>query len=582
MELTINGISVQLGDSLPAITKKSIDINNPTIRFVDISNSFKLPDTNEIRNIFESPQAVGSNNRSHDQAYNASLSDIFKLFSGKGFLTSSRKGELSFQIVDNSLDVFKALEVKLRDISWDDKDTILTEAGINALDSEDINTCWFWGKACFHENALKINTDQTTGDDRCKYSRPSFYLQGLLNRAIVGTGYTLTAPTPGLAFSACHNDFFFTSYQKSIDTTYNPDGTLAVDDLDTNEFEHADLTVTSTTIAIGTKKTKFRFRGTVVSDAAITLVITATDDVDPTKISESRFEIGIGTQDVDFTTSEFQSDDGMTINIDLVGTGEIVIDALLYTLLSDRDFDLSTNPFLGYKIKAYDNLPDLSYLDLYKTICVVFNKYHTIDNFAKTFAFSSFANLNKNRAKNWSAKFIQDSETVTSSFAGLFQKNWLSYANDATVSQRLGWAYFDTDNEKLEKEGEYISLKYGASHDVNIDTNKVAQMKIYTDTTRQTTQTINIRLFQIVSDKLQFTPIAWGALVSGYYSNFFNSLYRVRVIDAEFNLNRLDVLSWQPKDLVYVDYFKTTFIVLAINNFIPGRKTKVKLLAYGR
>ena len=216
MELTINGIPVKLGDSLPAITKKSIDINNPTARFIDISNSFKLPDTNETRKIFDSPQAVGSDNRSHDQAYNATLSDIFKLFSGKGFLTSSAKNNLNFQIVDSSRDIFKALEIKLRDISWDDKDTILTTTAIDALDAVDINTCWFWGKCCLHENALKINTDQTTGDDRCKYSRPSFYLQGLLNRAIAGAGYTLTAPTPGLAISACHNDFFFTSYQKSI------------------------------------------------------------------------------------------------------------------------------------------------------------------------------------------------------------------------------------------------------------------------------------------------------------------------------------------------------------------------------
>jgi len=472
--------------------------------------------------------------------------------------------------------------VKLRDVSWDDKDTILTTTAIDALDSENISTCWFWGKCCLHENAIKINTDQTTGDDRCKYSRPSFYLQGLLNRAIVSAGYTLTAPTPGLAISACHNDFFFTSYQKTVDANYAPAGSLNFTGLDTNDFEHADLTVASTNINIGTTKTKFRIRGTITSDAALTLSFAAIDNSDNTKIITSNLQINAGVQDVDFTTSDFYSDNGMTVYLTFTGSGSVDIDALLYTIISDRDLDLSTNPFLGYKIKAYDNLPDLSYLDLFKTICVIFNKYQNINTFTKVFSFNSFANLNKNRAKTWSAKFIQDSDTVTSNFVGLFQKNWLSYANDTTVAQRLGWSYFDTDNEKLEKEGEYIALKYGASHDVNIDTNKVAQMKVYTDTTRQTTQTINIRLFQIVSDKLQFTPIAWGALVSGYYSNFFNSLYRVRVIDAEFNLNRLDVLSWQPKDLVYIDFFKTTFIVLAINNFISGRKTKVKLLAYGR
>jgi hypothetical protein len=582
MELTIDGISIQLGDSSPAITKKSIDPNKPTDRFIDFSNSFNLPDTEVTRKIFESPQAIGSDNRSHDKTYMATLSDIFKLFSGRGFLTRSSKNEMSFQIVDDSKDLFKALEVRLRNINWDDKDTILTQAAINALDVEDITTCWIWNKLCLHENALKINTDQTTGDARCKYSRPSFYLQGLLNRAISQQGYTLTAPTPGLAISACHSDFFFTSYQKTVDATFNPAGSLNFSGLDTNDFEHADLTVGSTSINIGTKKTKFRLRGSITSNAAITLSFAAIDNADANKITTSNLEIGIGTQEIDFTTSEFQSATGMTVYITFTGTGAVTIDALLYTLLSDRYEDLSANPFLDYKIKAYDNLPDISYLDIFKTICVLFNKYQIVNSFTKSFSFGSFANLNKNRAKDWTSKFIQGTETVTSAFSNLAQKNWLSYNNDKTVNPQLGWSFFYTDNESLDKEGEYIGLKYGASHDVNIDANKIAQLKVYTDTTRQVTQPINIRLFQVVSDKLQFTPIAWSALVAGYYSNFFNSLYRVRVIECEFNLKRFDVVTWHPNDLVFVDYFKSVFIVLAISNFIPGKKTKVKLLAYGR
>lgn len=581
MELNINGVLAELGDSEPAITKKSIDINDPSTRFIDFTNTFILPDTAKNREIFESPHAIGSNNRSHDMAYAATLNDIFQIFKGHGFLDSSTRDTLKFQIVDESKAIFKALEKKLRDISWDDKDTILTQVAIDALDAIDITTCWIWGKLCLHENALQINTDQTAGDARTKYSRPSFYLQGLLNRAISQQGYALTSPQPDLAFSGFHENFYFTSYQKTIAATYNPAGTLALNTLNTNDFAHADLTVTTTTIDIGTAKTKFRIRGTIISDAAISIVITATDNVDATKISKSNLEIGIGEQVVDFTTSEFQSANGMKVSFDFVGTGEVQVNALFYSLLSDRDFDLSTNPFLGYKIKAYDNLPDLSYLDLFKIICVVSNKFQIIKHYEKTFEFGSLANLSKLNAVDWSDKFIIGSENVSSNYPGLFQKNWLKYANDLTVNPRFGWSYFNSDNESFEKEGEYFMLNFGASNDVTINSNLIAQMKVYTDTERQVTQPIAMRLFQVNGSLLQFTPLNWETLKSNY-EGLFNSLFRIRAIDCEVNISKLDFLSWTEKQLVYIDYFKTTFLVLEIANFIPGKPTKIKLLAYGR
>jgi len=579
MEITINGQLTELGNSMPAITKKSIDVNSPSTRFIDYTNKFKLPDTVKNREIFDSPQGIGTNNRSFDKLYDVVLKDVFQIFRGKGFLDSSDKDSFSFQLVDNSKELFKALDIKLRSINWDDKDTILTTTAIDALDAIDISTCWFWGKACYHENALIINTDQTVGDARCLYSRPAFYVQGLLNRAVTLQGYIFSTPIPDLAFSSCHDQFFFTSYEKTLAATYNPAGTLALSGLDTNDFEHADLTVTSTTIAIAAKSTKFRIRGSVTSDAIVNMIIRATDNVDGTKVSESKLIIGIGTQIVDFESSDFQSDDGNTIDIRFEGTGAVTFDAILYTLLSDETEDLSTNPWLGYRIKAYDNLPDLTYLDLFRLICVTSNKYHIVDTYAKTFAFGSLANLNKMNSVDWSDKFVIDSESITSKFSGLYQKNYLKYENDLSVNPELGWSYFETDNESLAIEGDYMILKFGASNEV---LNDIAHIPIYNYTTRIPDQEIKIRLFAMNVDKLEFGSISWSGISSSYYSEWFNSLYRIRQINANFNLSKLDVLSWHEKQLVYIDYFKTTFIVLEIGNFIPGRLTKVKLLSYGR
>ncbi len=581
MEIEINGVMAELGNSVAAVTRKSIEINNPSARFIDFTNRFELPDTQINRQIFESPNGIGTNNRSFDKLYDVVIWDSFQIFKGKGFLDSSTKDSFNFQIVDSSKDLFNALDVRLDSISWDDKDTLLTTAQIDALDALDITTCWFWGKLCLHERALQINTDQTTGDARCKYSRPSFYVQGLLNRAVTLTGYTLTSPLPDLAFSSFHENFFFTSYQKTLSSTYNPAGTLAMSALNTNDFSHSDLTVGSTTINIGTVKTKFRLRGSITSNAAIDIIIRAIDNADGTKVSESKLQLVSGVQQVDFSSSEFQSATGYTIDIRFVGTGQVITDCLLYTLISDKDRDLSANPFLGYKIKAFDNLPDLTYLDLLRLICVVSNKFPVINNLSKTISFGSFSTLNKINAVDWSDKFIIGSEKTSANFSGLFQKNWLKYENDLTVNPQLGWSYFNTDNESLEKEGDYISLKFAASNDVTINSNSISHIKVYSDTTRIENQTIKIRLFDCSGSLLRFAPISWEQLTS-YYANYFNSLYRVRAVDCEFNLNKLDVIGWTEDQLVYVDYYKSTFLVLEISNFISGKLTSVKLLNYGR
>lgn len=582
MELKINGQNIKLLDSMPAITRKSIDIDNPSSRFIDYSNNLKIPNSTEARKILESPTVIGSNSNGFDKTYRATLTDESIIFRGKAYLKEAVKDYFSVQLVDDSRKLFDAIEIKLNEINWDDKDTILTTSAIDALDTADLTTCWFWGKACLHKDALKINTDQTTGDARCKYSRPFFFLQGLLKRAVENAGYTVNFPNDYLAISSFHKDFYFTSYQKTLNGTYSPSGTLALSGLNSNDFAHSDITVASTTINIGVSETVFRLRGSVVSDNGISITIRATDNVDATKVKENKFTFS-DSGNIDFETSEFQSDNGMTVDIFLEGTGDVTFtDTYLYTLISDDSKDLSTNPFLGYKIKAYDNLEDITYLDLFRTICVTSNRYHIVDNFNKILSFETLANLNKNNSVDWSNKYVKNSHTINAQLSRLGRINFLKYENDLTVNRQLGWATFETENENLKDESDYITLRYGASNDVTIDSNNIAHIRLYNDNTRIGDQDINIRLLSIDSDKVVFYPISWQNIKEQFYKNWFSSMKKVRVVTAEFNINKLDVLSWKENKLVYIDYFKTMFIVLEISNFIPRKKTTVKLLAYGR
>jgi hypothetical protein len=582
MELTINGLIAELGDSMPSITKKSVDIENPSARFVDFTNRFVLPDTNQNRRIFGSPAKIGSDNRSYDKLYDCSLRDVFEIFRGKGFLDSGTIGKFNFQLVDKSKDLFNSLSVKLDSVSWDDKDTVLTQTAINALDVYDIDNCWFWGKACYHRQPKIQNTDQTTGDARCKYSRPAFNINSLLKRAIEAQGFGFTEPPINLAMSSNHKQFFFADYQKTFNSSYSPAGTLAITGFDTYDFKEADVTVTGSTVK-GISKHNYHVRGFVTTSADIHLNISSTDETTTKNIYNHIALPRSGY--LDYITSEiYDGPTGMTTSFTLVGAGEVSFNnVLIYKMVDENNEDLSTNPFLNHYIKFYDNIDkDLTYMDLIRLICVLTNSYPVVDNYNKVFSFASLANLNKMNSVDWSDKFVINSESVNSKYNGLFQKNYLRWENDITVNRDHGSDYFLTDNESLVAEGDYMVLSFGSSVDVIVNSNEIAQLEVYDDANRIQDREVKRRIFLIEDSRLIFNGLHWEQLKAAYYDEWFNSLYRVRSIPCEVNLNKLDVLKWHPKQLVYIDYFKTTFIVLEINNFISGRKTKVKLLAYGR
>lgn len=584
MEIKINGQNVEfVSDSKPAITRKSIDINNPSARYIDYTNKFRLSNSHTNRQIFDNPENIESDGQ--HKYYNVSISDIYQIFRGKGILINVNDEYYDLQVVDQSTDLFKKLKAKINTIDIDSQDTELSTSEIDLLDTNSLDNIWIWNKLCLHENAIRDNTDQISGggNDRTKYSRPCFNLQSFLKAAIEAEGYTYSSSNTLLAFAGWHKEFFFTSYQKTLDTTYAATGTYNVPNLDTNDFEHPDISTTSTVIDIDTKKLKFRLRGSITSDASVDVIVRGTDQVDPTKVTDSVLKIAEGSQDVDFSTSDFQSDNGIDIELLIVGTGSVTFDEVFfYSLHSDKDEDLSTNPFLAYKIKAFDNLPDLSFIDLYRTICIIGNEYHKIDNLANTFEWLEMSEMSKLNSVDWSDKFIIESFEKTKDYKGLAQQNNLSYTNDITLNQEFGKSNFVTSDETIKKESDYFKLVFGASKDVVINSNRISQADVYNDTTRIVDQELSMRVFNIDDDKLNFESLKWENLKAANYQALFNALAKPIIINAQFNLESMDVLKWEETQLAYIDYFSSTFIVLEISNFIPGKQTKVKLLHYGR
>ena len=62
----------------------------------------------------------------------------------------------------------------------------------------------------------------------------------------------------------------------------------------------------------------------------------------------------------------------------------------------------------------------------------------------------------------------------------------------------------------------------------------------------------------------KFENLNFENLIQTYWKNLFDSLNETRIISNYFNLNRSDVIGFDFKKSIYVDYFKSYFFVFEI------------------
>jgi len=467
------------------------------------------------------------------------------LFQGIGFLKNTGN-EWKIQLVDASKTFFDDISKDLKELDFESHDFTYGATAYNTLKNLS-SSVWVWPIVKMHETVSE--TDLT-------YLRPHFSFWTLLSAIFTTRGKALTMDTnliQNLAIQANSEDFKFTSFQKTLNGS-------TVGTLLTNDFNFG-TTLGVATIDVGLlNKTSFRLRGNITSVAGGSL-----------KFNDDEIEIRPGTNYYDEETSE------LTGLVTVALTGDASFDnTLLYTLISENSFDnIGSFAPSGYRVKVYDNMPLISQKDLFTDALTLTNSIIIPDNFNGTINLVSLNGLNSENKVDWSAKYIEDSETISSEVDKLSQRNNLTYDNN------VGNAFFDTALAFIKKENDYIKLRYSGSPDranfavynvyhVDADTNNVRNDRDY------------LRLVHITGIYGRFTPINWANLTTGYYSGMFDSLYKPRVIHAKFNLSKLDVIGFEPLKLVYLKQYNANFIVQSIEQYIPNELTTVKLLRYGR
>ena len=392
-----------------------------------------------------------------------------------------------------------------------------------------------------------------------------------------------------VCISSNHAYFYVTSYQKEISQVFTLTGSAQnVTDLDNPEFNKGNTLTSSTSINIGGTRAAFRFRGTVTAEAETVLQVKGVETVTLEETVQT-FTIPAGESEIDFTSKEFGSDSNtVDIEITVDGTGDFEFnDTLLYTIIEENNFgDLSTNPLIDYKVKAYDNLLQVSQTDLVKLAAVCTNSVFVPDSFSRTLNIKTLNKLSKLNAVDWSDKYDEKSELVENRFDNLAQLNELTYDNDETVSGSLGKDSFQCNNKSLEDKTEFINIPYGATNDIELAGFTVGDFNAYDDTERINTLNPRILYFYNNDDATpvytlaRFEELKWVNLNSSYYSNWFASLFRVRYVEGLFDLKKNDVFDFDHLKLVYVKHFKSYFFVPLIKNYVPGVKTVVEMLKF--
>lgn len=579
MNLEINGILCDNTDSIIALTRNAINLDNLTLRQIDFTNRFRLPKTNINKRIFGFPEIMNSNNTGMDILYNAKLVDQIFLFNGKGFLTDINDKYFEFQLSEASRAFFDDLNKPIHDLDFEDDDFIYNASNYTALNAPS-DSVFVWPVMSMHQ-------DRLTGQLSRTYIRPHFLFKTILNKIFTSRNWNLTYSESDLldyiALSSNHKTFYVTSFQKTLNTTYTVTTTSNITGLNSNDFLY-NIFAISTELDLEDFSTIFRFRGTIIASSDFTITIKGTTTTGD--ITQEVINIPQGTNQIDFTSDKFETDeDHHYIQFILTGSGTIQFsDCLLYTLHNETDLgDLSTNPLDNYLVKAYDNLPELNQIDIFRAAMVYTNSIIVPDSFGKSIELKSLKNLSKLNNYDWSEKFNNKSENIENQLNGYAQKNYLAYDNDDTIPEILGRGQFLINNEALQDEITVIDVPFAASKDIIIDSKTMAFYRIYDDSARLEDE-LNPRIVFLYENSgtyyAKFETLDFIVIKTAYYQNIFDSFERLRVIQGEFNLNKLDVYGFDFTKVVYIEYFKSHFMVISIDDFIPGKLTKVKLLKF--
>lgn len=570
-QLIIDNEIVELGNSKLVFSKSGYSFEDWLTKDIPYSERVTLPETSLLNSIFFRPFSPDITGQKFSKFHTFKYKDNGKIvFSGIAkLLKFNESREYEVQLLDSSFELFENLKNKLNALDFESSDFVFNTTNYDTLKVLN-SSAWIWSASSMHEEKI-IAKNILFGN--LAFSRPFFSVQRLVEKMFSVNGWSYELGINASFFDnfviSANNEFVFTSYEKlftGIETAGNFDLTSPI-------FIKTD-SLTGSSILNLTYNTKLRFRGNANADNDFILQL----DVTGAKPQTQTFIINKGAFDYDLTSNEFEA--GSSVTISLIGTGNITFtNWLIYTIIDENDFGaMSGAIFTDFKVKTYDNLPDVVQKDLFKHCLVKMGGFFTSNNFKKIININSVVSLSKLGAIDWTSKFIEDSESV-SSLQNYAQINYFAYTNSDIKPSNLGRGSFNINNETIQDVVDIYTSIFAASNEVTI-TDTMIDNTVYDDTERINDINDLIGYYEnvLTYTVVRFENLNGTSILSTFYTNFIAAIQRGEIIETKFNLNKSDFFLFDFTKLIYLQQKKSIFYVLNIGNYTDNELTDVTLL----
>lgn len=573
MKLKINNITANLTNAI-SLNKVGYSFKDWLSKQVTFSRKITVSKSNELDALFLRPKHLEINSNSFGTFYNFEISEFNQIFyQGIAILLGvNSSNEYEIQLIDTSFVLFKNLDNNLTSLkNIDNSDFVFNINSYNNLKNLN-NSLWLWSGSNMHVNRTLTNNILS---GNLAFSRPFFSVKKILEKAFEQNGWTYELSKNAefidkLLISSNHSNFYFCSYDKLF-TNININGIV---NLTGSNFIKTDSIVGLETIKLN-YDSHIHIRGYITANQDTILTITGTSSAGNDNLTDT-LTINKGTNYYDIVSSEFATDDA-TFDVQISVNNQVIFDDVyVYTKIEEAKFgNISDANFTDFKVKTYDNLPEVSLLSLFKHSLVSVAGFFNSDNLKKKIIVNSIANLSKLSAYDWTEKLIEN--TINVSVLEDYGKI-NSYEYDNKEVQNLGKGTFEIDNNTFADSKIIYKSIFGAGSEVLISNYQI-DIPIYDNIERIET---NIRLayFETVNNYTiaRFKQLYGLYILDNQYKNFTDALKESKVITAEFNLNKTDFLTFDFTRLIYLEQLKSTFYVIDIKDFIKGKTTKLTLL----
>ena len=580
-KLEINGINIPLGESRKLVFSRSAYSESDWLtKDIGISERVRVPETNISNNLFGNPSNVNSKSNTFNKFYSFNYKEEDSIvYSGAAILLGANdSNEYELQLLDSSKALFDSIKKNLNRLNVDVFDFIFNIPAYNSLKIP-TDSIWLWPAASMHKNKT---LDKNILSGNLAFSRPFFSIKKLIELIFSENKWSLNLAQSvefldKLIISSNSEQFYFTSYDKLFNSELNISGSQFVN-LSSPEFLKTD-TLEGNNLKLN-YNSKIRLRGNITATSDFIIKISGVSSAS-TDSQIQEFVINNGTDFYDLTSNDFGTDDlTYNVNIEIIGNGLInLTDFSIYTIIEEQNFgNLSLANFTDFKVKTYDNLPEISQLDLFKEALVFVAGFFTTDSFRKELNGNSLKELSRLSALDWSKKFVEDSDSLDS-LKSYGQINYFSFDNDKEKPLNLGRGRFEINNATLKDTHEAFKSMFAASSEVLVNDTMI-DLNVYDDIERTNELNPIIGYYESISTYTvaRFEQLNGNVVMSNYYQNFIEAIKIGRVLTANFNLNKSDFFLFRFNRMIYLEQKKATYYVISLSNYAEGNQTEVILL----